>query len=178
MKVYCTSKIPKKLRSHVINISKFTVDTIFTKRQSSKLDSISIRLDKSLANNKNESVALAYMDYLVEDEKDFHKPSKFIIWISPMFTKKTISKMMKTLLMETIVHEIVHVRQTLTGQMKQVVKNGKMVIKFQKKYYSIDASQNYWLFPWEIEARGYERGVLNLYCIKYECFKEFPDTYI
>jgi hypothetical protein len=59
--------------------------------------------------------------------------------------------------------------------MKQVYRNGDMMIKFHKKYYKVDSVEKYWLFPWEVEARGYEKGVLNLYCIKNQCYNEFPD---
>ena len=45
MKLNCTTKLPPKLRKHVIALTKYTVETIFTKRQQAKLQSISIRLD-------------------------------------------------------------------------------------------------------------------------------------
>lgn len=178
MKIHCSNKIPTKLRKHVIDITKFTVDTIFTKRQQKKLESISIRLDKTLSDSTihdQDAVPLAYMDSYVDDYDSIHNPKKFIIWIHPMFTKRLTSGA-KTTFAETIIHEIVHIRQALSGQMKQIVKNGNMVIKFQKKYYKLDSKDSYWLFPWEVEARGYEKGVLNLYCIKNQCFKEFPDN--
>ncbi|MDC3266466.1 hypothetical protein OAU13_00910 [bacterium] len=178
MKIHCTNKIPAKLRKHVVELTKFTVDTIFTKRQRNKLESISIRLDKTLSDSTvhdQDAVPLAYMDSYVDDYDSMHNPRKFIIWIHPMFTKR-LTGGAKTTFAETIIHETVHIRQALSGQMKQIVKNGNMVIKFHKKYYKLDSKDGYWLFPWEIEARGYEKGVLNLYCIKNQCFREFPDN--
>lgn len=178
MKIHCSNKIPTKLRKHVINITKFTVDKLFTKRQQNKLESISIRLDKTLSDSTihdQDAVPLAYMDSYVDDYDSINNPTKFIIWIHPMFTKRLTSGA-KTTFAETIIHEIVHIRQALSGQMKQIVKNGNMVIKFQKKYYRLDSKDSYWLFPWEVEARGYEKGVLNLYCIEHKCFREFPDN--
>lgn len=178
MKITCTTKLPPKLRKHVVALTKFTVDTIFTKAQQKKLELISIRIDKSLNDSSIhnvDAVPLAYMDAFIEDYDESQKPRHFIIWINPFFTKKNLSKQTKTTFAETIVHEIVHIRQALSGQMKQIVKNGNMMIKFHKKYYKLDSNDNYWLFPWEVEARGYEKGVLNLYCIKNKCFQEFPE---
>lgn len=174
MKVNVTNKIPTKLRKHISNITKFTVDTIFTKRQQAKLQSISIRLDRNLdKSSDDESVGLAYMD--IREDDNFDKPTNFVIWINPFFTKKNLSRFTKTTFAETIIHEIVHIRQCISGQMKQIYKNGNMVIKFQKKIYKINSKNDYWLFPWEIEARGHEKGVLNLYCAQYEAYKQFPD---
>ena len=178
MKINCTTKLQPKLRKHVVALAKFTVEQIFTKRQQDKLESISIRIDKSLNNttiHDVDAIPLAYMDAHIDDFSERQCPRNFVIWINPYFTKKNISRFTKTTFMETIIHEIVHIRQALTGQMKQVFRNGNMMIKFHKKYYRIDSNENYWLFPWEVEARGYEKGVLNLYCIHNECYKEFPD---
>ena len=50
MRITCTNKINPKLRKHVVALTRFTVDQIFTKRQRDKLESISIRIDKSLSN--------------------------------------------------------------------------------------------------------------------------------
>lgn len=178
MKITCTTKLPPKLRKHVVALTKFTVDSIFTKAQKKKLELISIRIDKTLNDSSIhnvDAVPLAYMDAHIDDYNESQRPRHFIIWINPFFTKKNLSRQTKTTFAETIVHEIVHIRQALSGQMKQIVKNGNMVIKFQKKYYKLDSNDSYWLFPWEVEARGYEKGVLNLYCIKNKCFQEFPE---
>ena len=178
MKITCTNKISPKLRKHIIGVTKFTVDNIMSNRQKDKLETISIRVDKSLGGryvDHLDAVPLAYMDAHIDNYDDHQSPKNFIIWINPFFTKKNLSRLTKTTFMETIIHEVVHIKQALSGEMKQVVKNGNMMIKFHKKYYKIDSNDSYWLFPWEIEARGHEKGVLNLYCIKHKCFREFPD---
>lgn len=178
MKITCTNKLPSKLRKHVMQLTRFTIDSIFTKRQRAKLQSVSIRIDKSLTSKAVydlDAVPLAYMDAHIDNYDEHQNPKNFIIWINPFFTKKNLSRQTRTTFAETIIHEIVHIRQALSGEMKQVIRNGNMVIKFHKKYYKIDSNQSYWLFPWEVEARGYEKGVLNLYCMEYECFSEFPD---
>ena len=178
MKISCTNKLQPKLRKHVIALTKFTVNTIFTKRQIKKLNTISIRIDKTLNNStihNVDAVPLAYMDAEIDCYDERQNPKDFIIWINPFFTRKNLSKHTKTTFAETIIHEIVHIKQALSGEMKQVLRNGNMVIKFHKKYYKLDSNDSYWLFPWEVEARGHEKGVLNLYCIKNECFREFPD---
>lgn len=177
MKITCTAKIPPKLRERTLSITRFTIDTLLSKQQKQKLESVSIRIDKSLANTAGGAIALAYMDIDYDRQQigDNGTPKNYIIWINPFFTKKNLSKLSRTTFAETIIHELVHVKQSLTGQMKQIQKDGNMVIKFHKKYYKIGDVDKYWLFPWEVEARGYEKGVLNLYCSRYDCFKEFPD---
>jgi len=146
MKITCTNKLNPKLRKHVIALTRFTVDHIFTKRQKDKLQSISIRIDKSLNNttvHNVDAVPLAYMDAHVEDygEAPGWGPRNFVIWINPFFTKKNITRFTKATFLETIVHETVHIRQALTGQMKQVYRNGNMMIKFHKRYYKIDSAE-------------------------------------
>ncbi len=132
MKLNCTTKLPPKLRKHIVALTKYTVETIFTKRQQAKLQSISIRLDRSMTNN-TDTMPLAYMDIDIKDEEDFNRPTNFILWINPLFTKKNLRGNGRTVLAETIVHELAHVRQHVSGAMKQICKNGGMLIKFNKK---------------------------------------------
>lgn len=174
MIITCTNKIAPKLRKHTVDICKYTLDKLLTTRQKTKLNRVSIRVDKSLHAHGADygAMALAYTDPVYEDSGS---PTNFVIWVNPYFTKKVLPKKVRTLFVETIIHETVHVKQALIGQMKQVERRGNMVIKFEKKYYKLDNNNDYWLFPWEVEARGYEKGILNLYCIDRNCFREFPD---
>lgn len=169
MKITCTNLINKKLRKHLINVCEFTIEHAFSKRQLSKLENISIRINKNI----NGQDMLAYMD--VVDPDDTSLPTNFIIWLCPSFTKRLTGRH-RTALMETIIHETIHIRQYLSGALKQIHRRGVPTIKFNKKYYKITSShKNYWLAPWEIEARGYERGILSLYCNYHHCYNEFPD---
>lgn len=174
MNVICSRLIEPKLRKHIVDLCKFTLLKTLTKRQAQKLERVSIRVDKTLNQHATDTSAipLAYADPQYEDQST---PTNFIIWLNPYFTKKKLTKYARTLLAETIIHETIHVKQSLIGQMKHVEIKGNVVIKFEKKYYKLNSNNDYWLFPWEVEARGYERGMLNLYCIENKCFRYFPD---
>lgn len=170
MNITCSNLISKPLKKHLINVCKYTIEHAFTKRQQARLETISIRVNKNISIHD----MLAYMD--IENEDGTGNPTNFIIWVCPFFTKR-ITKRHKTYLMETIIHETIHIRQYMSGALKQIHRNGVPTIKFNKKYYKItNSNKNYWLAPWEIEARGYERGILSLYCSEYNCYDEFPDA--
>lgn len=51
-------------------------------------------------------------------------------------------------------HELVHVKQLIHDDLQlEIAKN---TTKFRGKYYRTFNNVEYWLSPWEIEARGYE----------------------
>lgn len=64
-------------------------------------------------------------------------------------------KMKLRKILETVAHEMVHVKQYARGELyysQRVEKN-----RWQGKY--ISNNQNYWDHPWEIEAHGREAGL-------------------
>ncbi|MGZ4850510.1 MAG: hypothetical protein ACXV2C_03915 [Candidatus Bathyarchaeia archaeon] len=64
----------------------------------------------------------------------------------------------------SLAHEMVHVKQWATGEMKEYIRDMEKC-KFQGKIYNaVDTHENYWLNqPWEIEARGWEMGLYKTF---------------
>ena len=59
-----------------------------------------------------------------------------------------------------VIHEMTHV--------KQFIKDGLAIwadgeVAFRGMSYSMKNSADYWLAPWEVEARGYEDGIYTLW---------------
>lgn len=73
------------------------------------------------------------------------------------------------LFIETLMHELTHVKQWVLGEMKWYVRedgnrwNGKTVAK-KTKYYDL---------PWEIEARGREYGLTEEFLTSYKGWREY-----
>jgi hypothetical protein len=90
----------------------------------------------------------------VEGDADFYdygdskNPRDFIIRID---TTLDIKKFV-----ETIIHELVHVKQYARGELKPI--NGRMN-KWNKQKYDLNKI-DYWETPWEIEAYGRTPGLL------------------
>ena len=62
-------------------------------------------------------------------------------------------------LLTTVAHELVHVKQYATGDLTFNTKTGD-------NYWHgklVDEDMNYWLHPWEIEAFGWERNLVELF---------------
>lgn len=59
-------------------------------------------------------------------------------------------------MLETLAHEMVHVKQWATGEMKETKHN--FITKFRK--HKVNSEKvSYWDQPWEIEAMGREEGL-------------------
>ena len=66
------------------------------------------------------------------------------------------SKLKMRSMLETIAHELVHVKQWATGEMRETKDN--FITKFKKD--TINSNKvSYWDQPWEIEAMGREEGL-------------------
>lgn len=79
---------------------------------------------------------------------DNDRPKDFEILINNKHGKK-----MQLL---TLAHEMVHVKQWATGQMKDLVMK-RNTVRYNNKYY--DAEEDYFFQPWEVEAFGLETGL-------------------
>lgn len=66
------------------------------------------------------------------------------------------SSLNKRSLMETLAHELVHVKQYAKGEMYQNKPSNQII--FQNRTYNLN-EMDYWDFPWEIEAHGRETGL-------------------
>lgn len=59
--------------------------------------------------------------------------------------------------LETMMHEMVHVKQFAKGEMKDYTRNPSL-IRWKKEQIDIE-NTDYWDLPWEIEAHGREKGL-------------------
>jgi hypothetical protein len=62
-------------------------------------------------------------------------------------------------LLQTIFHEMTHVKQYEREGLKIKVRHGK----FKGETYSLEKDEDYWLSPWEMEARAMEDAMINFY---------------
>lgn len=86
------------------------------------------------------------------DDTDPNRPREFDLDIN--------SKVKLRLLLETVAHEIVHVKQFARGELYQ--SSVTMKHRWQGKWYKRTLS--YWDQPWEIEAHGREPGLFIQWC--------------
>lgn len=104
---------------------------------------------------------LAYCEYLDED-RSLGKEHCRISLYSP-------HNLLYYKFMSRLAHEFVHVKQYVTHELKDD-SNGT---SFRKQKFK-DDSTLYWNQPWEIEAMGFEYGLIKMYCdeagIKNEVF--------
>lgn len=76
-----------------------------------------------------------------------HRPKEFTITVDSTGSKRKI--------METIAHEMVHVKQYSKGELVDLARSGDT--RWQNTI--IDRATNYWDQPWEVEAHGKELGL-------------------
>lgn len=64
----------------------------------------------------------------------------------------------------SLAHEMVHVKQYATGQMRDYL-NEPDFVRWEKERYVFkdENSEQYWFAPWEVEAYGKERGLTKLF---------------
>lgn len=94
---------------------------------------------------------------------DDRKPRNFTIQIYKSRRKFT--------LLEILAHEMIHVKQMATGQLKDVSINRESVVLWCGVVYEHDVS--YWDQPWEIEAYGLQNSLVAKYLTSQNQFKYF-----
>jgi hypothetical protein len=72
-------------------------------------------------------------------------------------------------LLETLAHEMVHIKQWATGEMRETKNN--FVTNFRSKKINSEKT-SYWDQPWEIEAMGREEGLFIQWVEKMDLSKE------
>jgi len=148
----------KDFTPYVHRAAKYYADVLMTKKMQENLN-IVIKFQTELDN-------CGYAH--VEGRNAKRMPRKFLIEIHPGLGARGI--------LETIAHEMVHVKQFAYGHINE---------KLSKWYDTkVDSEQlDYWYHPWEIEAHGLETGLLCNFAIReklWEVFVDFkkPDTKI
>jgi hypothetical protein len=98
-------------------------------------------------------------------EDDIARPREFTITLEKGMSKR------ETFI--TLAHEMVHVKQYATGELRDYMSSSKLQRWRNEKR---DWSQvEYWDLPWEIEAYGRERGLYVRY-VDHVVDKEFLDS--
>ena len=114
--------------------------------------------------NKNVTIYLKFTKNLLKEQKSLgscmwteynDRQKEFEIELDADLSQKNILK--------TLAHEMVHVKQYATGQMKDYTRSHH--IKWEGKLFEDSESHNddYWFYPWEIEAHGMEIGLYVLF---------------
>jgi hypothetical protein len=89
-----------------------------------------------------------------------NQPRKFLIEIHPGIGVRAI--------LETLAHEMVHVKQYITGETNDELS------KWHGRKINSDAV-DYWDHPWEIDAYGREPGLTYKFICKNQLWDVFPD---
>lgn len=138
MKIYISGGT-KKLRDLAQDFVEHCANIMLSEHTQQQLE-IDLEFSKKLL---KEDGILAEMDF--EDKN--HRPKEFSI------TVDITGPLRRTL--ESIAHEMVHVKQYASGEMIEMEKTGRT--KWKNRY--ISDRLNYWNRPWEIEAHGRELGL-------------------
>lgn len=102
---------------------------------------------------KNLSVMVGFkngnVDGQCDIDDDIVRPREFYLSINPRRSVKYI--------LQTLAHEMVHVKQYATGETKQYIRTPHLT-KFRGVMVNTE-DLDYWDLPWEIEAYGRELGL-------------------
>ena len=102
--------------------------------------SIKLKFDETIIKSKD----FAYCGW----DDNNHRSREFTIVISPVLNRK--------LMLKTLAHEMVHVKQYAKGELKDYLISNKS--KWKGEVFIHDEVE-YWFQPWEIEAHGMEMGL-------------------
>jgi hypothetical protein len=137
MQIY-TKGSTRKTQKIVKDLTRFCADMLMSKRL---VDGLLVRVEfiKDLDNEYDGDC-----EYVDEESR----PKEFLIRVNDSLK---LSKKLRT-----ICHEMVHVKQYATGEMKYMSRPARFT-KFQGMLYPDELE--YWDSPWEIEAFGREPGL-------------------
>lgn len=124
------------------NVIDFSLTHLLWKEKNSKRINISIYIERS--NNLDGNIG--------ETEVDDDNYKEFSIYLS--------KKLKGYNLLSTVVHELTHVKQYVRKDLRFTSSLNISLWKGKKFY---DKKYSYWLYPWEIEAYGYEKCIMEYY---------------
>ena len=87
-----------------------------------------------------------------------YRPREFLVEINSTYSKKSQ--------IETLAHELVHVKQFAKGELRCLVRPESNLYWFSEKYKPLANAEkysDYCLLPWEIEANGMTEGLVAKY---------------
>lgn len=135
----------KKTKQLAKDIVSFCAEKLMSKRLAETLY-IRIEFHKDPLDGNNEFDGDCYY----EDDDTLGRPKEYVIRVN---NNLSLSKKLRTLC-----HEMVHVKQYATGEMKCMSRPARFT-KFQGMLYPEEL--DYWDSPWEIEAFGREPGLYS-----------------
>jgi hypothetical protein len=145
--IYVTGGNPKKVSEReLVDFANFCLTTMIPKCK--RL--INIEICYSSEDLEKDTIA----ECTPEGEKDSKgRAYEFIIQIRPGYCRR------RTL--SSLAHELVHVKQYVTGEMRDSPKGFKYTVWNGKQY--DDTKTHYYDHPWEIDAYGREEGLVRRY---------------
>ena len=142
----------KEEQKQIKSLCQFVYDKFFSKRLQDVLE-VNMNFNDSLFKEEN-----VYGDCIWEDQH--YKPREFTVRIDSSQKFKMV--------LNTIAHELTHVKQWAKGEMFEMQRQRK-VYKFNKQM--VDTKKtDYWDLPWEIEAHGRSIGLVVQW-VDEECCK-------
>lgn len=142
-----------KLKDLAESITRYSAELLLDKKLINKL-TVDIEFSRTLL---KEDGMLAEIDF---DDR-VHKPREFTITVDSTVPHRRI--------MESIAHEMVHLKQYATGEMQDT--DSSEVVRW--KGLNINLLQwQYWDRPWEIEAHGKELGIFIRWAEHHDLSKE------
>ena len=148
IKFYNKKHVSSENLNLLTSLSKYILDKFFTAKKQEKLNII-VKFNKGMFEKTDQ-----YANCIWEDQ--YHRPNEFTIEIDP---DQKIQ-----LLLNSLAHELVHVKQWAKGEYYELQSEPK-VYKFNGK--RVDTRKvDYWDTPWEIEAHGRAIGLVVLWARK------------
>lgn len=98
-------------------------------------------------------------------EDDNHRPREFTIEVN------AAKHIRLRRMLETVTHEMVHVKQFAKGEMKDLMSRPANIRKWMGKEVDMNTI-SYWDLPWEIEAYGREAGLFVRWAEENDLAKE------
>lgn len=147
MELNITGPVTTKQREMIIRAVDFFLDKLMTRRLKNSL-CIDLEMIKNLENKEGVCGDATWED-------DSVRPKDYTVrvhWNGKSDFAKTL---------ETLAHELVHVKQFARGEMKDLLSVQK--VSWNGKRYD-RAEVDYWDLPWEVEAHGRERGLFVRLC--------------
>jgi len=147
MRIYVTGKTDKHDGKHLREAARFFIKKLLTDK---KIDiNVTIKLVPGLEKRTN---ALGFCGW--RDRR--YRPKRFMIEID--------TKLKNNRILEVLAHECVHIKQYNLGEMRDL-KNSDVRWKGANFVYDTDSigDDDYYQFPWEIEAFGRTPGLMFAY---------------
>jgi len=140
MYIEFTNKLKSKKRSHIENIIRFCVLEMLNEKDWTGLE-IEVNVTKSTA------------DGFCEYSDTNFSPKSFILEINKDLEGEELTK--------TVIHEMVHVKQYVKGQLKE--RYNPVHHHLWHKEMIIVNDDNFYSVPWEVEARELEQILFERY---------------